>query len=437
MAEFKRLGVHSSVDSGSSWRISHANINFELADTYPRLLAVPADASDDFLHAVASFRSRGRIPILSWIHPETQASITRSSQPQVGLNGRRSKEDEKYVGLLMEANAQCSKLCIMDARPLINATAQKARGGGYESEENYPESEVNFLDIANVHVMRSSLLKLRDVCSPRITDDAHWRSNVEKSEWLQHIKSLLAGALRVVHKVESQSSSVLVHCTDGWDRTAQLTSLAMLMLDPYYRTVRGFQVLVEKEWCEAGHQFCTRVGHGQEKLDQDRSPVFFQWLDCVWQLLQQFPRSFEFNERLLIDTADHLYSCLFGTFLQNCNKDAIELDLELRTHSLWSYINSHVDTYTNPFFKARQNVDDVLYPVTSLRFIRLWTAYYCRSDPTMLPTETLEARHVQLHAVKRQLAKKIEQLRLELQQNKAGSDIGAATLDTDPTAGSS
>ena len=44
--------------------------------------------------------------------------------------------------------------------------------------------------------------------------------------------------------VEKHKASVVVHCTDGWDRTAQLTALAMLMLDPYYRTIRGFEVHV-------------------------------------------------------------------------------------------------------------------------------------------------------------------------------------------------
>lgn len=36
--------------------------------------------------------------------------------------------------------------------------------------------------------------------------------------------------------------SVLVHCSDGWDRTAQMSSLAMLLLDPFYRTIKGMFV---------------------------------------------------------------------------------------------------------------------------------------------------------------------------------------------------
>lgn len=69
------------------------------------------------------------------------------------------------------------------------------------------------------------------------------------------LQLILAGALRIADKVESGKTSVVVHCSDGWDRTAQLTSLSMLMLDGHYRTIRGFEVLLEKEWLSFGHRF--------------------------------------------------------------------------------------------------------------------------------------------------------------------------------------
>jgi len=35
-------------------------------------------------------------------------------------------------------------------------------------------------------------------------------------------QQILAGAVRVADKVENHKTSVLVHCSDGWDRTAQV-----------------------------------------------------------------------------------------------------------------------------------------------------------------------------------------------------------------------
>lgn len=56
------------------------------------------------------------VQVLSWIHPESQATVIRCSQPMVGVNGKRSKDDEKYLQTIMDANAQSHKLTIFDAR---------------------------------------------------------------------------------------------------------------------------------------------------------------------------------------------------------------------------------------------------------------------------------------------------------------------------------
>ena len=67
----------------------------------------------------------------------------------------------------------------------------------------------------------------------------------------------------------------------------------------YSTCIQGFQVLVEREWLTFGHKFGDRCGHTSDDTNQ-RSPVFLQWLDCVHQLMRQFPCDFQFNEQFLV-----------------------------------------------------------------------------------------------------------------------------------------
>ena len=66
-------------------------------------------------------------------------------------------------------------------------------------------------------------------------------------------------------RIITDGHSILIHCSDGWDRTPQLSALTQILIDPYYRTIRGFAILVEKDWCGFGHQFALRCGHGNYK----------------------------------------------------------------------------------------------------------------------------------------------------------------------------
>lgn len=49
-----------------------------------------------------------------------------------------------------------------------------------------------------------------------------------------------------------------------------------------------------------------------------QSPLFLMFLDCVWQLLEQYPAAFEFSEVYLMILYDSARISLFGTFLFNC-----------------------------------------------------------------------------------------------------------------------
>jgi len=411
-SEYKRMGLPND-----SWIISKVNEKYNICDTYPQILALPSGIKNDELEEVAKFRSRGRIPVLSWIHPKSMATITRCSQPLIGINGKRSKEDETLVSIIMEANAQSHRIYIFDARPKLNAVANMGKGGGYESEENYVNAEFLFLDIQNIHVMRESLRKVKDMCFPLI-DDSRWLSNLEATQWLYHVKQILAGAVKIADKVENHKTSVIVHCSDGWDRTAQLTSLSMLLLDSYYRTLVGFEILIEKEWLSFGHKFKDRIGHGDDKHnDADRSPVFLQFIDCVWQVMQQFPNAFEFNEYFLTSVLDHLYSCLYGTFLYNSDKERKENKVKAQTQSLWSYVNSKRSLFLNPMYCEELEKEVKLFPIASIRYMKFWKGYYCRWNPRMRPQDSVHLRHAQLLTLRDQLQAKVNQLNREIMDN--------------------
>ena len=45
--------------------------------------------------------------------------------------------------------------------------------------------------------------------------------------------------------------------------------------------------------------------------------MFLQFLEGVWQLQEQFPFAFQFNERFLLTIHDHLYSCQVQTAFRN------------------------------------------------------------------------------------------------------------------------
>ena len=65
--------------------------------------------------------------------------------------------------------------------------------------------------------------------------------------------------------------------------------------------LQGFQWLVEREWLQFGHKFADRCGHTVGGGDiNEQSPVFVQWLDCVYQITRQYPCHFQFNEAFLV-----------------------------------------------------------------------------------------------------------------------------------------
>ena len=155
-------------------------------------------------------------------------------------------------------------------------------------------------------------------------------------------------------------------------------------------------MLIEKDWLAFGHKFSDRCGHagggessaGENNAAKEISPVFMQFVDCVWQLMNQYPRGFEFNERFLIELHDDVSSCQFGTFLGNCEKDRRDLKLSERTYSLWGYMEQRRDCYLNPFYSPEAQ-DQWPYPDLRPQAIQFWRGMYNRFDNGMHSRESV------------------------------------------------
>ncbi|KAF9871672.1 hypothetical protein CkaCkLH20_10870 [Colletotrichum karsti] len=504
-AEFRRQGIsEKSQDLG--WRITNINKDYTFCDTYPAVLVVPSSISDNVLKYAKDYRSRNRIPVLSYIHKRNSCTITRSAQPLSGITRKNNVQDEKLVMASFAARVprtsieaeQPSRLSqseasegaslselekyeesvieeaapkiydektgkrliygaqqanmIVDARPTVNAMVNQVQGMGSEPMDRYPGATKAFMNIENIHVMRNSLNKVVDCIKDADVSSLPPDQNaLFATGWLKHTTAVLNGAEIIARQIWFKHSHVLIHCSDGWDRTSQLSALAQILLDPYFRTIEGFMVLVEKDWLSFGHMFRLRSGHlnheswftvqrdgmagqtiqpgendgradafqnviagarrffNQNKDDSAEvdavaeaatgkvandeatvpkmiSPVFHQFLDCCYQLLRQNPTKFEFNERFLRRLLYHLYSCQYGTFLYNSEKQRSEARVSERTQSVWDYFlprraeftNKDYDPTVDEYVKGR---DSIIKP--DLKDIIWWHQVFNRSDEEM------------------------------------------------------
>ncbi|KAF8920997.1 protein-tyrosine phosphatase-like protein [Mucidula mucida] len=392
--EFGRMGVGTRT---KAWRFTDINKDYSFCPTYPARMI---------------------------------GSITRSSQPMVGITQNRSIQDEKLIEAIFQSHHSPESRA-----PTANAVANTAKGAGTENMDNYKEGKKVYLGIDHIHTMRESLanvvesLREADTMLASINNDLSEqvsgisvldRHALRRSGWLRHIAAILEGTVLITRNVHVNSSHVLIHCSDGWDRTSQLSSLAQICLDPFYRTIRGFEILMEKDWLSFGHKFLDRCGHlssdkffvstpensgGGDGAAQafltsvqnrfvsqshikETSPVFHQFLESVRQVQRQFPDRFQFNERFLHQLYYHLYSCQFGTFLYNSERERRVADGT--GPAPWERTISEMELNTNPSYDPsldepsnRTGPADMGVLMPNPKDVRFWHELYGRTDEEM------------------------------------------------------
>ncbi|XP_078483997.1 myotubularin-related protein 5-like isoform X3 [Ciona intestinalis] len=397
------------------------------------LNSLSSTGTDDETHLrtpQSTARGHGGALTSSLRKPRKWGTLTRSNGKPVGertspspMLNSRSPSPLATNGGSNGTIAQSAMYHAMSKQAKVYVFGEKAQLKNLKHEQ---QGKVMFvpLDITEPKQIRISFKSMIKSClppepppstnlstQPQQVQDTGFRKDVEDSGWLVQVSQLLEVAGAVVDVIDIHGGSVMIAVEDGCDTVPQISSLAQVMLDPHYRTIEGFQTLIQKEWLSFGHRFSHR-NRFNDVQSSGFTPVFLQFLDAVYQLINQFPISFEFNTTYLELIAYHSMSNRFTTFLLDSDYERLEAGIlfekkvnsrspgknslasssstsppvspsynTLRPYkSLWEYIDaahSKSHLFLNTFYSPQHLSSQVLRPIHSMCRLKLWP-YYIR-----------------------------------------------------------
>lgn len=330
----------------SNWRVSTVNSKFELSRSLPPYLVCPLMVPDKQLTQIAQFYRLGRLPTLSYFTAG-------------GFLLMRS-------AYLLPEFAPTTPVVVSLVEHSFVSSCLHLEGAEISDRTEYLRVDLG-QDLPTPTQIQFSYARMMEA----VHEEDQWLSAVENTRWLEMVAECLEQAVHTAHLLQQEKQHVLLMEPEGRDLTAVVATLVQLICEPDCRTLIGFESLIQREWVAYGHPFCTRLRHtsplqGGAEEAPGLCPVFLLMLDCCWQIMRQFPTSFEFNSQYLLMMAQEMYSCLSSTFLFNSIQHKME-SLEILAsndqttflYTFWQlrrlvYPTEQTETALNPLYCLRQ-----------------------------------------------------------------------------------
>ncbi|CAM1311535.1 MTMR12 (predicted) [Pycnogonum litorale] len=315
------------------WRVTQVNEAFRVCDSLPEAFVVPSIQIDAQLIRAAPHFTGYRLLKWCWGDKMGNSLIRMASLDPAII-------ESKQIQVTTETVQRCHPLQKMPRSFSVD-----------DLLPTYRDVQAGYLKLKSFCIA--------DSAADFWEQDTNFKSGIESSKWLSNVASCLRLAKDAASTILIEKTSVILLESDDRDMNCVVSSLVQLILDPQCRTVQGFQSLIQKEWVAFGHRFADRLNlvRGGE---QEESPVFLLFLDCVWQLIQQFPTVFEFTETYLIVLWDSTKIVLFDTFLFNSPKQRFDAlyyadgNENVRLNSVWDwtlqYSADDTELFINPLY---------------------------------------------------------------------------------------
>ncbi|CAJ0595567.1 unnamed protein product [Cylicocyclus nassatus] len=366
-AELERCGLRNNYH----WRVAsqlQGPRQYFLCKSYPKYFVVPGDTTNYELSRMAEHWTLSRFPIWVWARLSTGVSLLRSS-----------KFDENW---------EAPKLNKVFAKYVSRATG---------SEDLEPHSLVLNDDTSPMKIS-AAYGRLRRLCSVDSYEqfasrDKDWLARINHTGWLHLVSKCLVKAAEGVEWL-TRGRSVIIYETEGLDASAVVSSIIQICCDSYYREPLGLESLIAKDWIALGHPFAQRLfGNSNENGEEEITPTFLLFLDCVAQLIRLYPMQFTYSHHLLIALWDLSLTGMVPAFAASSVADQDQLGMRkcggpfpLERFFQENYIRLF-ENVTNMAAVTVQNAyetnltEDIIRPPRSIISVQLWNECYLRWIP--------------------------------------------------------
>eukprot|EP01127_Copromyxa_protea_P009630 TRINITY_DN2285_c0_g1_i4.p1 TRINITY_DN2285_c0_g1~~TRINITY_DN2285_c0_g1_i4.p1 ORF type:complete len:713 (-),score=97.20 TRINITY_DN2285_c0_g1_i4:142-2280(-) len=328
LAELARLGISNN----TKWKL--CSVQDLIKISFPAQIFVPNSTTNHMLADAMKTFEGGHLPVI--LYQRGYASLLVSSRYNKEVAGTQIILGPLEMTVKSKnPNMKDKKWTVVDVFSHANYVAP------------YPWEDIEFFGLPAIPVFCK---QFEDVGAYVHQGSDKLDINHIRNGWLQTVNNFGIAANKVV-KLISEEITVLVRGHSKNRIQTGVATLAQILLDPFYRTIMGFCILIEKDWVSFAYQFYAAAGITKEQ----HPPVWSLFLNALSVIIYQYPSYFEYNAAFLLWLEQEVVSTRFGTF---CYESTQGNNRMKNTPVAWNYVlaSENLPRFKNRYYEEHPGI---------------------------------------------------------------------------------